>query len=287
VTLGGGEVLDGQPQHIRRRDAAALAALPRPWRDLPATLLAWVAQAGPAGASVGALACRLGVGAPALEAALGRMVSEGNLVVARVRPPVLVSRGEVAAVEARGRELLAAAGGVGLPLAEFAARVVPTNAGALRDFYLDGLRGSGVLREVGGRALAAGAAPLEDALAARVAELYRKAGFASPSPAEAAAALNADPRVVEGIVAFLIDQRRLVRVGGKWVVHRELLDEVVSSLRSWGVERFEVGEFKQRFGLTRKLAIPILEWLDSRRVTRREGEVRRLVRPRPDTTRSS
>ena len=131
--------------------------------------------------------------------------------------------------------------------------------------------------------LSAAASPLEDALAGRVAEFYRGVGFAAPSPQEVARALTADPRVVEGLVRFLVDQKRLARVGGKWVLHRQVLDEVVASLRDWGVEGFDVSAFKARFGLTRKLAIPVLEWLDSQRVTRREGDRRRLVRPRGET----
>lgn len=39
----------------------------------------------------------------------------------------------------------------------------------------------------------------------------------------------------------------------------------------------EVGWFKERYGLTRKAAIPLLEWLDRTRVTRRQGESRVLV----------
>ena len=286
ATLGGGEVLDGQPPRLRRSEAAALARLPQPWRDLPATLLGWIAQAGPAGVTAEVLASRLGVGTAALEAALGRLAADGAVAVARTRPPVLVGSAELAAVESRARELLASAGDLGMPLAELAARAIPASAAGLRDFYLDGLRRAGVMRESGARALAADAAPLADALAARLAELYRRAGFAAPSPQEAAAALAADPRAVEGVVRFLIDQGRLARIGGKWVVHRQSLDEVVTSLKEWGVESFDVGAFKERFGLTRKLAIPILEWLDSQRVTRREGEVRRVLRPRPGTNRS-
>ena len=64
------------------------------------------------------------------------------------------------------------------------------------------------------------------------------------------------------------------------MLHRTVLDDVADSLRSWGVDTFDVGQFKDRFGLTRKLAIPVLEWLDSERVTRREGELRRILPPR-------
>jgi selenocysteine-specific elongation factor len=286
-TLGGGSVLDGEPPRLRRREAGQLAELPTPWRDLPAALLGWIGRAGAPGVTPEALAARLGVRVAALEAALGRLVADGAVVVVRARTPVLVHSAALGQVESQAREVLAAAGGVGIPLAEFAARVVAEDAGALRDFYLNELRRRGVLREVGGRALAADAAPLEDELASRVAEFYRRAGFEAPSPPEAAAALGADPRVVEGVVRFLVDQGRLARVGGKWVVHHELLDEVVRSLQAWGVESFDVGAFKERFGLTRKLAIPILEWLDSRRVTRRAGERRQMVRQRSGTSRSA
>jgi selenocysteine-specific elongation factor len=279
-TLGGGEVLDGQPPRLRRREAAVLSELPRPWDDLPGALLRWVEQPGPRGVSAELLAARLGVSEERLEAALGELIAGGVVTVARTRPPLLVYRGAVTAIRERAHGILTSAGSIGIPLAEFVVRLLPGDARRLRDFYLDELRRSGSLREVGGRALAADVAPLEDALAARVAEFYRQAGFAAPSPGEAAAALAADPRVVEGVVRFLVDQQRLVRVGGKWVLHREVLDGVVASLRTWGVEAFDVGQFKDRFGLTRKLAIPILEWLDSQRVTRREGERRRMVRPR-------
>lgn len=284
ATLGGGEVLDVGPARVRRAEAVRLAEIPRAAADLPATLDRWVSEAGPAGVTPTALAARLGVRPERLEAALGRLVSGEAILVARERPPLLVHREAVTAARRRAAEVLREGGPTGVLQAEFVGRVLPREARRLRDFYLEDFRRAGLLREVAGRALAADVAPLEDELAARVADLYRRAGFAAPSPAEAAATLRADPRVVEGVVRFLVDSKRLARVGGRWVVHRELLDEVTASLRGWGVESFDVAAFKDRFGLTRKLAIPILEWLDSERVTRREGDRRRLLRPRAGTS---
>jgi len=282
-TLGGGEVLDAQPVRLRRRESSSLADLPRPLQALPQALALWVAQAGAHGVAAEDLAARVGVRAAGVESALGKLVEEGTLAVAPTRPPLLLHRDAIAALREEARAVLRAAGGAGVPVAELLARVVPKEAHRLRDFYLEELRRAGVLREVAGRALASDAAPLEDPMAGRVAELYRRAGFEAPSPEEAARALGADPRVVQGVVKFLVEAKRLARVGGKWIVHGETLDEMVASLRSWGVESFEIGEFKDRFGLTRKLAIPVLEWLDSQRVTRREGDRRRMVRPRAGT----
>jgi selenocysteine-specific elongation factor len=121
---------------------------------------------------------------------------------------------------------------------------------------------------------------MEDPLTVAIEAAYREAGFEAPSPEEIAARLGANLKVVQGLVRHLVERGRLVRVGGKWVLSRTLADEVAAAVRAWGVEAFDVGQFKERFALTRKLAIPLLEWLDSARVTRREGDRRRVLPPR-------
>jgi selenocysteine-specific elongation factor len=279
-TLGGGRVLDPLAAPVRRRDAARLEALPDPGADLPAALAAWIDEAGGGGVELAGLAARAALTEGALAAPLGRLLEAGPITAVKGQPPVLLARRHLKAAREQAAALLEAAGGVGVPLAELLSRVLPAGAERLRDAYLEDLRQAGVLREVAGRALAAHLAPLEDPLAAAIERLYREARFDAPSPQEAAARLAANPKAVEGMVGFLVARGRLARVGGKWVLHREILDEVAASLRAWGVESFEVGAFKERFALTRKLAIPVLEWLDSERVTRREGDRRRVLPPR-------
>jgi selenocysteine-specific elongation factor len=61
-------------------------------------------------------------------------------------------------------------------------------------------------------------------------------------------------------------------------VHSAVLDEVVRRVQARIADTMSVADFKDEFGLTRKLAIPVLEWLDSNRVTVRQGDVRRIVR---------
>jgi selenocysteine-specific elongation factor len=281
LTLGGGVVLEADPPRLRRREAARLAELADPRRDLGAAVERWIADAGLAGADLHELAARAAVVPAGLEPALGRLAAAHRVVAVPGSPPVLLGPATLAGLEAAARALIGGAGALGVPLAELAARLVPAEAGRVRDFLVEELHRRGVLRVVGGRAVAADAEPLEDPLAARVEAAFREAGFAAPSPAEVARSLGAKGPVVEGIVRFLVEQRRLARVGGKWIVHRAALDGVAASLRAWGVESFEVAAFKERFGLTRKLAIPVLEWLDSQRVTRREGDRRRVLPARP------
>ena len=276
-TIGGGEVLDVAPPRLRRREVSALGELERPWPDPSHTVARWVLDSGPAGVEVGHLAARLGVLEEGIQAAVGRLLTERVVLLARTAPATLVHREVLATALERAKVAVEAAGSAGLPLAEVGSRIVPRGARRLREFYLGELHRSGAFREVAGRLTAADVLPLEDPLATAIMELYRRAGLAAPSPQEAAASLRADPRAVEGIVRFLVDGRHLARIGGKWILHRAVVDEVIASLREWGRASFEVGEFKARFNLTRKLAIPLLEWLDSERITRREGERRRLL----------
>jgi selenocysteine-specific elongation factor len=41
--------------------------------------------------------------------------------------------------------------------------------------------------------------------------------------------------------------------------------------------KVDVAAFKERYGLSRKYAIPLLEWLDRERVTRRVGDARVIL----------
>jgi selenocysteine-specific elongation factor len=178
----------------------------------------------------------------------------------------------------RARRRLARA--VSAASARDAAALLPRRA--LADHFLEELRRRGVLELAGGRVVPAGAeAHMTERgaeLTRAVEEAYQEAGLAPPSPAEVAERLAANPAAVEGICRFLVQRGRLVRLEGKLLVHAAALDEVARRVRSLGSATLTVGEFKEQFGLTRKLAIPVLEWLDSQRVTVRQGEVRRIVR---------
>ncbi len=80
-------------------------------------------------------------------------------------------------------------------------------------------------------------------------------------------------RAEASAVDFLLKSRRLVRVGPDFYVHPDTLAEVVAALRGRLAkgDPLEVGLFKELFGLTRKRAIPLLEYLDRQGVTRRVG----------------
>jgi selenocysteine-specific elongation factor len=78
-------------------------------------------------------------------------------------------------------------------------------------------------------------------------------------------------------LAFLMRERGAAeQVGGRWL-GRVALDRLASVVRGWftGHEDLDPASFKDLTGLTRRTAIPLLEWLDAAGVTRRVGDVRR------------
>jgi selenocysteine-specific elongation factor len=287
-TFAGGVVLDAQQRRWRRRESAGLEELPSPRRgSWPDLLGRWVDQAGLAGATAHELAARLGVLDAAVEAAIGRILSSDVVMALPTKPATLVGSRHVDGLTERAaaelkRRFEAVEVSAGVPTRDFAAALLPKNAQQLSGVYLEELRQRGVLELIQGRVVPPGSdrhmSALGEELARRVEVLYRDAGFDAPPPLEAAAALDSRPATVEGICAFLVQRGRLVRLDGKFLIHRAVLDEVAERTRAWDRESFTVGEFKTRTGLTRKLAIPVLEWLDSERVTVRSGNQRKILR---------
>jgi selenocysteine-specific elongation factor len=79
------------------------------------------------------------------------------------------------------------------------------------------------------------------------------------------------------VVALLVRQKVAVKIGGLYF-HQAALDELkseVRALKTAGPDApVDVASFKERYGISRKFAIPLLEYLDRERVTRRAGEAR-------------
>ena len=287
-TFAGGVVMDAHLRRWQRKHSAGLAELPTVNRETwPEVLAGWIDSVGLAAASADELAGRLGVLPSAVEAPLGRLITAGEIQSLPTRPPRMVAvkrLGQLtkAAAEELKRRLSGEVVSAGIPARDFMGALLPRAARNLADIYLEELRQRGVLEVTGGRVVPAGSeehmTEIGAELSRRVEAEYRKAELAPPSPGEVAERLASKPAVVEGICQFLVQRGRLTRLEGKLLIHRAALDEVARRIRALDAEEISVGEFKNEFGLSRKLATPILEWLDSERVTVRQGNVRRILR---------
>ena len=127
------------------------------------------------------------------------------------------------------------------------------------------------------RAVSGADAALRDRLEA----VYREAGLAAPSMSEAFTRAGINPSAQQHgrkVLQVLIDAGSLVRVDGEMFFHREALEDLKAKLRSHAAKEksIDVPTFKGLASISRKYAIPLLEYFDRERVTRREGD-RRVI----------
>jgi len=119
------------------------------------------------------------------------------------------------------------------------------------------------------------------ALRDRLEEIYREAKLAAPSITEALSRVGltaSQHKHGRKVIQVLIDSGVLVRVDGEMFLHASALNDMIARLRAFAASRpdraIDVPAFKELAGISRKYAIPLLEYLDRQRVTRREGDKR-------------
>jgi selenocysteine-specific elongation factor len=114
----------------------------------------------------------------------------------------------------------------------------------------------------------------------KIEQKFRKAGLVVPSVPEVLGQLAIDSRRAEKILQILVREKVLVRVSPELIFHRDALSQLPGMLQSYKKsrgERLGVPAFKELTGITRKYAIPLLEYLDRQRLTRRLGDERVIL----------
>ena len=114
----------------------------------------------------------------------------------------------------------------------------------------------------------------------QIAAAFSSAGLAVPSVKEVLAKLTVEAKRAEKLLQILLREKNLVRVSAELVFHRQALaqlKEKLAAYRKTNSDRISVPAFKELTGITRKYAIPLLEYLDREHVTRRVGEERVIL----------
>ena len=109
---------------------------------------------------------------------------------------------------------------------------------------------------------------------------FASAGLAVPSVKEVLAKLAVESKRAEKLLQILLREKSLVRVSAELVFHRQALGQLKEQLavyKKTKSDRISVPAFKELTGITRKYAIPLLEYLDREHVTRRVGEERVIL----------
>jgi selenocysteine-specific elongation factor len=113
----------------------------------------------------------------------------------------------------------------------------------------------------------------------QIEQAFAKAGLQVPGLKEVLASLPVDKVRAQKIVTLLLRDHVLVKLSDDLVFHRASLEALRQRIVAQKAKtpKLNVGNFKDLFGVTRKYAIPLLEYLDRERVTRRVGDERVIL----------
>jgi selenocysteine-specific elongation factor len=285
-TIGGGVILDPLLPRVPRRQRETMRpALDRLEGSLEGKLTLWIETSREAGALEDDLAARAGVSREEVRAALAGPLAERAISALRRSPDRYISRAALDGLAAAAgdeirRYVAGASGAIGVPRGTLLARLVPGADPRWAEAVEAALVARGAYVVDGEEARLPGHEDLAGSdrdLSERIAAVFRRRGLDPPSVGDVAQEIGHKLKVIEGLAGYLTKKGSLVRLPGGWLVARDAVDDVTRRLRASGKKSIDVGEFKEMFGLTRRLAIPLLEHLDATKVTRRVGDKREIV----------
>jgi selenocysteine-specific elongation factor len=115
-------------------------------------------------------------------------------------------------------------------------------------------------------------------LQAAIASIYEAAGLAAPASSEVAAGLGLKEADMRRLMTLLLRDKILVKMGvDALYIHTRALEQLRAKMREFRGHTIDVARFKQITGLSRKYAIPLLEYLDRQHITRKDNDQRLVL----------
>ena len=288
ITIGGGVVLDARAPRHRRNDPAIAPFLLTLERGNHDEILAALAETAPHGLALPQIVARTGWMEAEVRHAAKKLIDAKSLRNIG-DSPFMVASAKIAADRAaairraveefhRANPLLP-----GIPKQELRGRAGKPRPeiflAALGDLVKTGVvTVSGDLVQRAGREIAL--SPEEARAKELIEREFERAGLTVPSFAQVLEKLPVEPRRAEKILQILLREKVLIKVAEDLVFHRAAvarLRELLAGYRKERGQRLPIPAFKELTGITRKYAIPLLEYLDREHVTRRVGDERVIL----------
>jgi selenocysteine-specific elongation factor len=289
ITIGGGVVLDPLARRPMLRDTGRRAFLETLERGKPEEILAAMAERGVFGLSYQEIVARTGWLEHEIRETAKEVVSAGAVKIVSAEPLLLVARKGFDEVRHKiaervgrfhkenpllpgiAKEDLRASLGRRVRAETFRAALEELIAERKLDAQGEFVKRTGA--EIALR-------PDETRAKEQIEKAFSAAGLAVPSVKEVLAKLPVENQRAEKLLQILLREKSLVRVTQELIFHREALanlKERLTAHKKAKGERISVPVFKELAGITRKYAIPLLEYLDRERVTRRAGDERVIL----------
>ena len=278
-TIGGGEVLDPSPS--RRKKKAGFEDLEIfEKNNLTEKISTKVLQSGLQGISLKTIEGWVKAETTAIEDSVKKLSAEGLLLTIE---DVLIHRTMVDSFSERAVQILKNFHAKnplkpGMPKEEFRAtlniehKIFSGLLSSLRDIIVE-------KDTVRLRSFSTSLSQKEEALRMKILELIERGGFQPPMKEEISQSLKLEQKHLSDILKLMVKEGNLVRISESFYIAASSYGKMIENLRSFYSKKSEmtVAEFKDILNTTRKYAIPLLEYLDSNKITVRVGDVRRFL----------
>jgi len=294
VTIAGGVILDPRPPRTAVRTDAALAhfrrlaingTASRAEIDL-AGAAAMIDAAAATGLPVRLLVPRAGIDPPAVGSRIETLIESGAAMRAGevLVAPAIVDDLKSRVVAALGAHHRAQPLSEGVPREELREQLFGRGHADVFSRVLEDLAAARTIVVRDRVALAAHRvelSPEESRARTAIEQAFRDGGLKPPDAGAVAAGAGVPGAVVDRVLKLLQRQKVLVRLD-TLLFHDEALKQLKADLAALKTAagpnaRIDVATFKERFGVSRKYAIPLLEYLDRERLTRRVGDARVIL----------
>ena len=289
VTIGGGVVLDPLARRPMLRDTGRAAFLEMLQRGSKEEILAAMTERALLGLTFEEIVARAGWTEKEIREAVQKVSGSGRVKIVSAEPLVLISGklfeevrkkmfGKVEKFQKENSLL------PGIPREDLRASLgkrvrTETFRAALEELTTQRkLDAQGDLVKKAGTEIAM--LPEESKAKEQIEVAFASASLAVPSVMEVLQKLPVEAKRAEKLLQMLLREKSLVRVSPELIFHRQSLaqlkDQLSAYKRTKG-DRITVPIFKELTGISRKYAIPLLEYLDRERVTRRAGDERVIL----------
>ena len=289
ITIGGGLVLDALARRPMRRDTGRVAFLETLEQGKHEAALAAMTERALFGLNFEEIVARTGWMEKEIRDAVEKLSAAGRVRVVSAEPMALVSgklfdevRKKIAEkVEKYQKENPLLPGITREDLRASLGKRVRTETfrAALEELTAQGkLETAGEFVKKAGSAVAL--RPEEAKAKEQIEAAFAAASLAVPSVQEVLQKLTVEAKRAEKLLQILLREKSLVRVSPELIFHRHALAQLKEQLSTYKKakgDRITVPSFKELTGITRKYAIPLLEYLDRERVTRRAGDERVIL----------
>jgi selenocysteine-specific elongation factor len=289
TTIGGGVVIDSLAPRHRRRDGSAVSQLEALEGGRREDALAALAQAEPRGLTLEEAVARTAWVEELVRGAAEGLERERRLRIVSREPWVMVAAATANTCSERILKILdgfhrANPLVAGIPKEELRDRAARGLRPEIFRSVLDEMVRAGQVGVAGDVVMRAGRKIVltaeEESARREIESAFESAGLAVPRLAEILPRLPVDRKRAEKLVRLLLREGVLVKVSEELVFHKGAmgrLRELLAGYKSKQGNRISVSGFKELTGISRKYAIPLLEYLDREKVTRRVGDERVIL----------